>query len=234
MKNIAVICAMKEEFDALVNTLNLTIQRDQCRLKNEVYLSNYCGLNIVVGICGIGKVNAAIFTQHIIDKYNIDYILNVGVAGSLNEQVTLGDIVVATNLVYHDVDAREFNYELGQVPRLDVLYFESDAEVANKIKYFNNLNFTVYFGTVATGDQFISNIEKALFIKEHFNSIACEMEAAAIAHTAYLNGVKFTVIKGLSDMAGLDSQSLTSYKKFLNVSSLNSSIIIKNILDSFY
>ena len=225
---------MQEELDSLIKVLNIDNKKEIKCLNSKIYFSSYLGTNIIMGLCGIGKVNAAIFTQHIIDKYNIDHIFNVGVAGTLNDKVILGDVVVATDLVYHDFDVREFNYELGQVPRIDIFSFSTDLDVLNKTKSFNDLNFKIYYGRVVTGDQFIADIEKAIFIRDYFGSLACEMEATAIAHTAYLNNIKFTIIKGLSDMAGLDNKAVVSFEKFLETASINSSIVIKNILDCFF
>jgi len=119
--NIAVICAMRDELDAILHTLDQKIIREESVLHNSVYVADYNGNNLYLCLSGIGKVNSAIMTQKIIDTYQINYVLNIGVAGALSDELTFGDIVIANDLVEHDVDATAFGLAKGQIPRMDIL-----------------------------------------------------------------------------------------------------------------
>lgn len=162
------------------------------------------GVDVVVVRCGIGKVNAAICAQILCGDYKVTHIINTGIAGSLNNDLNIGDILISKDAVHHDVDVTIFNYKIGEVPQIGVREFPADEhliETAEKsIKETQpDLNFRV--GRVASGDQFISSSDVKNRIIENFGADCAEMEGASIAQCAYLNKVPFVIIRAISDKA---------------------------------
>lgn len=165
---------------------------------------------VVVVRSGIGKVNAAMCTQILADIYHVDAIINTGIAGSLDARIDIGDIVLATDTLEHDMDAVSFGYPLGQIPRMDVLSFEADERLRKLAKAAClevNPDVKVFEGRVVSGDQFISDQKKKEWLIENFAGLCTEMEGAAIGHAAYLNKIPYLVIRAISDKAD-DSASM--------------------------
>lgn len=165
---------------------------------------------VVVVRSGIGKVNAAICTQILADTYQVDAIINTGIAGSLNADINIGDIVLSTDTIEHDMDAVSFGYPLGQIPRMDTLSFQADEgirKVAKQACEKVNPDIRVFEGRVVSGDQFISDKSKKQWLVDNFAGYCTEMEGAAIAHAAYLNKIPFLIIRAISDKAD-DSASM--------------------------
>lgn len=168
------------------------------------------GHSAVVVRSGIGKVNAAMCAQILVDEYKVDAIINTGIAGSLDAAIDIGDIVLSTDTMEHDMDAVAFGYPLGQIPRMDTLSFEADArlrEIAKEACEKVNPEIKVFEGRVVSGDQFVSDKDKKKWLVDNFAGSCTEMEGAAIAHAAYLNKVPFLIIRAISDKAD-DSASM--------------------------
>lgn len=168
------------------------------------------GHSAVVVRSGIGKVNAAMCAQILVDEYKVDAIINTGIAGSLDAAIDIGDIVLSTDTLEHDMDAVAFGYPLGQIPRMDTLSFEADArlrEIAKEACEKVNPEIKVFEGRVVSGDQFVSDKNKKKWLVDNFAGSCTEMEGAAIAHAAYLNKVPFLIIRAISDKAD-DSASM--------------------------
>ena len=159
--------------------------------------------DVVIVQCGVGKVNAALTAQVLISCFGVTHIVNTGIAGSLNAELDIGDFVISRDAVYHDMDATNFGYPMCQVPGLPVLAFAADdALIHAAYKAADNAHpGHVRIGRVATGDQFVA--EKALKEKiiQNTGAYCTEMEGAAIAHTAWKNGVPFVIIRAISDKA---------------------------------
>ena len=141
--------------------------------------------------------------------------INTGIAGSLRNEINIGDIVVSTDALQHDVDARDFGYEVGIIPRMDTSCFEADGrliklavEACKKV----NPDISVFQGRVVSGDQFISDSCKKEWISSQFAGFCTEMEGAAIAQAAYLNKVPFVIIRAISDKA--DNSATVDYPAF--------------------
>lgn len=203
---IAVICAMEEELQSILKSLNINAKSK----KNNhfiIYEANYKNKHLILILSGIGKVNSAIATQYLINIYSPDIIINIGVAGNLSDDLTFGDVVIANDLIQYDVDATAFDYPLGQIPRMNIFSFESDKLLLKLASKNYNHNYKKSIGRIVSGDRFIHDPLQAEFLKKHFNALACDMEGAAIAHTAYLNKIPFIVIRALSDNAGLNNNS---------------------------
>ena len=173
------------------------------------------GHPVVVVRSGIGKVNAAICTQILADVYGVDAVINTGIAGSLNADINIGDIVLSTDALEHDMDAVAFGYPVGQIPRMDTLSFTADEKlrkIAKETCERVNADVSVFEGRVVSGDQFISDKEKKEWLVENFAGYCTEMEGAAIAHAAYLNGIPFLIIRAISDKA--DDSASVDYPTF--------------------
>ena len=157
MKLIGIIGAMEVEVASLKEMMtDVTIRTKASMEFNHGYLN---GKEVVVVRSGIGKVNAGICTQILVDDYGVDCVINTGIAGSLRNEINIGDIVISTDAVQHDMDVRIFGYPLGEIPQMGVLSFQADehlAEVAEEVCKEVNPEIQVFRGRVVSGDQFIS------------------------------------------------------------------------------
>ena len=201
MTKLGIIGAM----DVEVATLKEKMENKTVR---TVAGSDYCegkleGLDVVVVQCGVGKVNAALCTQILCDCFAVTHIVNTGIAGSLNAQLDIGDFVISQDAVYHDVDATHFGYPMCQVPGLPVVTFPADeALMAAAFQAADNAHpGHVWIGRVATGDQFVADKTLKDKIIRDTSAYCTEMEGAAIAHTAWKNGIPFVIIRAISDKA---------------------------------
>lgn len=170
----------------------------------DFYQGKLGGKDAVVVRSGIGKVNAGMCSQILVDRFHISAIVNTGIAGSLRAEINIGDIVVSTDAVQHDMDASGFGYRIGQIPRVDTFAFEADEklrELAIECNQKVNPEIRAFPGRVVSGDQFISDKAKKEWLIEQFSASCTEMEGAAIAQAAYLNGIPFLIIRAISDKA---------------------------------
>ena len=170
MKLIGIIGAMEVEVASLKEMMtDVTIHTKASMEFNHGYLN---GKEVVVVRSGIGKVNAGICTQILVDDYGVDCVINTGIAGSLRNEINIGDIVISTDAVQHDMDVRIFGYPLGEIPQMGVLSFPADehlAEVAEEVCKEVNPEIQVFRGRVVSGDQFISSKEVKNHLIEEFN-----------------------------------------------------------------
>ena len=199
---VGIIGAMEEEVRELIEDMTECEMQERASMK--FYKGMLYGKEAVVVQSGIGKVNAAICTQILADFYQVDQLINTGVAGSLDAEINIGDIVVSTDAVEHDMDVSALGDPVGQVPRMDVFAFPADKELVRKAVEANkkaNSDIRTFTGRVASGDQFISEKEVKERIVNNFGAKCAEMEGAAIAQAAYLNNVPFLVIRAISDKA---------------------------------
>ena len=190
------------------------------------------GRSVVVVRSGIGKVNAAVCTQILIDEFEVDTVINTGIAGSLRTEINIGDIVISTDLLHHDMDARNFGYPLGQIPQMDTLSFKADdkvAELAAKACKEVNPEIQVFSGRIVSGDQFIADKEVKEHIEKNFGGYCTEMEGAAIAQTAYLNKVPFVVLRAISDQA--DDSATMDYPVFEQMAVAASVRLVEKLLE---
>ncbi|MBC8062283.1 MAG: 5'-methylthioadenosine/adenosylhomocysteine nucleosidase [Clostridiaceae bacterium] len=226
--NIGIIGAMKEEIDVILS--EITIEKEEIKAGMNFKMGEFGNNKVILVVCGIGKVNAAICTQILIDDFKVNSIINVGVAGGLGENIKPGDIVIAENLVQHDMDTSFFGDKKGQIPRLDTFDFKCDVNLVEKAKIAcKEVKGHGWFtGRIATGDQFMSEVEKIKWINSEFGAIACEMEGGSIAQTCYLNAVPFVVIRSISDNSL--TKEFMDYEKFLPIAIKNSTNILKNML----
>ena len=213
MKKIGIIGAMDVEVHNLKNDMKLENVSQKAGM--EFYEGELEGQQVVVVRSGIGKVNAAVCTQILVDVFAVDAVINTGIAGSLNADINIGDIVISTDVLHHDMDAVNFGYPLGQIPQMDVFSFQADEKLAEKAKSVCekvNPEIKVFRGRVVSGDQFIADKAVKNRIVENFHGFCTEMEGAAIAQTAYLNNLPFVIIRAISDKA--DDSATMDYPTF--------------------
>ena len=168
------------------------------------YQGTIKGKAVVVVRSGIGKVNAGLCSQILVDRYHVSGIINTGIAGSLRNEVNVGDIVLATDAVQH-----------GEIPQMGIKEFPADAhlrEVAVKCCQRANPDIQTFCGRVASGDQFINSREKKNWIRDTFDAYCTEMEGAAIAQAAYLNQIPYLIVRAISDKA--DDSANVDYSEF--------------------
>lgn len=198
---LGIIGAMDVEVAALKAKMeNVTVTT---RAGMEYYAGQLEGLPAVVVQCGVGKINAAMCTQILIDCFDVDAIVNTGIAGSLLAELDIGDLVISRDAIHHDFDLRFWGRPIGQVPGLDVIAFPADEKLMNAAfaaAEAENAGHTKV-GRVASGDQFICSKEQKEKIIADTGAICAEMEGASIAHTAYRNGVPFVIVRAISDKA---------------------------------
>lgn len=200
MKKIGIITAMSEEF-AVIEELMENIE-----VIEKYNLKFYCGLinkkEVVLVQCGAGKVNSARATQMMIDTFDLEYIINVGVAGSLNDNLEIGDIVIGKTLVQHDFDITAGGHPKGYISKELGKDFISDSKLVEKCENIikNDLKeINSKIGIIATGDVFCQEISLKDEIVKEFNADCVEMEGAAIAQVCILSNIPFIVIRSISD-----------------------------------
>lgn len=202
MKKIGIIGAMDLEVETLQS--NMTDVKQTKKANMIFHEGKLNGTDVVVVKCGIGKVNAGLCVQILANIFNVTHVINTGVAGSLRAEINIGDIVVSTDALYHDMDVRVFGYQLGEVPQMGRLAFDADEKMQKLAKDLCekvNPEISVFSGRVVSGDQFISSKEVKDKLIENFNGFCTEMEGAAIAHASYLNELPFVIIRAISDKA---------------------------------
>ena len=168
----------------------------------EFYEGSLKGLPVVLVRCGIGKVNAAIGAQILCDCFEVTHVVNTGIAGSLNARLDIGDMVVSREVMHHDFDCCHFGYPVCKIPGMptaflaDEILMDDAAEAAQSVGVPQVLT-----GTVASGDQFVAEPALKQQIIDRTGALCTEMEGAAIAQTAYRNGVPFVILRAISDKA---------------------------------
>lgn len=210
---LGIIGAMSQEVAALKEVME---DVEICSMAGmEFYKGKIYGKDVVVVRSGIGKVNAAICCQILVDCYHVNEVVNTGIAGSLRAEINIGDIVLSKDTLQHDMDATGFGYPVGVIPQTDVSVFpgnEAMIQAAKKSCEKVNPEIGVHIGRVVSGDQFISDKAKKAWLLETFEGYCAEMEGAAIAQAAYLNGVPFLIIRAISDKA--DDSAEMDYEEF--------------------
>ena len=213
MKCIGIIGAMEQEVARLKEVMEeITITN---KAAMDFYEGTLEGKKVVVVRSGIGKVNAGMCAQILVDVFGVDAMINTGIAGSLNKDINIGDIVLSTDVLHHDMDATGFGYPKGQIPQMKEFSFPADEKLrklAKEVCEKVNPEIQVFEGRIASGDQFISDKTVKDNIISEFGGSAVEMEGAAIGQAAYLNGVPFLVIRAISDKA--DGSAHMDYSKF--------------------
>ena len=177
MKKIGIIGAMELEVETLKSKMNVVKTTKKANM--EFFEGTLNGVEVVIVRSGIGKVNAGICTQILADLFDVTHIINTGIAGSLDAQIDIGDIVVSTDVLQHDMDVRVFGYPLGEIPQLGTLSFPADERMASLAKSVCekvNTEVKVFSGRIVSGDQFICDKEVKDKLVENFHPLCTEME----------------------------------------------------------
>ncbi len=228
MKTIGIIGAMEEEIENIKPYIDIISTKNIVGL--DFYMGKMGGNNVVLVRSGIGKVNAAVCSQVLIDLYAVDYIINVGVAGAINKDLKIGDVVIATDTMHHDMDTTYFGDDIGIIPRMEESAFKADNELIEMaLKSSSDVaeNNNVVTGRIVSGDQFLCDIEKKNKIWSHFKASCVDMESAAIGQACYLNKIPFCIIRSISDNSDEDNQ----YENFFRDSAIKASNILKDMIN---
>lgn len=218
-----IIGAMDEEIEHLKSVMT---DKNEMKVAGGLFIEGKINnQEVVLAKSGIGKVNAAMITTILIERFNPSYIINTGSAGGFVDDGEVGDVVVGTELVYNDVDVTAFDYEFGQVPQLPPTFVANEKLIKDATTVLEQLNIAHHFGLIATGDTFMSDENRVEELKKIFPSmLASEMEGAAIAQVCYQYDIPFVVIRSLSDIAGKDSS--VTFNEFLEAAAKNAANII--------
>ena len=226
---IGIIGAMQEEVAQLKAEMSDVIITSKASM--DFYEGKLGDKDVVIVQSGIGKVNAGICTQILVDLFAVDLVINTGIAGSLRAEINIGDIVVSTDTVQHDVDATEFGYVLGEIPRIGTIAFKADEKLIEQAVASCrevNKDINVFSGRVVSGDQFIADSATKQKIISNFDGYCTEMEGAAIAQAAYLNQLPFVIIRAISDKA--DDSAQMDYPTFEKQAIANSVKLVKDMI----
>ena len=226
---IGIIGAMEEEVSSLKEEMEI---QELVEKAGMVFCKGIlCGRDVVIVRSGIGKVNAGICAQILVDCFAVDTLINTGVAGSLDARIDIGDMVISTDALHHDMDTSAFGDPVGQIPRMDTFSFPADEELVKKAVAANeraNPDIHTFTGRIASGDQFISAKEVKDRITEYFHPMCVEMEGAGIAQAAYLNKVSYVIIRAISDKA--DNSASMDYPTFEKKAIAHSVRLLKEFL----
>ena len=229
MKKIGIIGAMDLELDTLKSHMqDVTIIK---KARMEFLEGALNGTPVVIVKCGIGKVNAGMCAQILVDLFGVTHIINTGIAGSLQAQIDIGDIVISTDALYHDMDATIFGYRLGEVPQMGTLEFNADETLVSLAKSSCeevNPDIHVFTGRVISGDQFISNKEVKDRLIDNFHGLCTEMEGSSIAHVSFLNEIPFVIIRAISDKA--DDSAEMDYPTFERQAAEHSAKLVEHMV----
>ena len=226
MGRIGIIGAMEEEIAQLKEKMEIEVIVKKASM--EFYQGTLNGREIVVVRSGIGKVNAGLCAQILIDVFHVNRLINTGIAGSLKADIDIGDIVISSDALQHDMDARNFGYARGEIPRMDTVSFPADSDLISIAKTAceeANPDIKVFVGRIVTGDQFIAERTVKNEIASWTEGYCTEMEGAAIAQAAYLNKVPFVIVRAISDKA--DDSASMDYPTFEQQAILHSVKLIE-------
>lgn len=226
---LGIIAAMKIEAE-LIEAAMTNVTRETCG-SIEYCLGKIGNTDIVLAVCGIGKVFAAICAQTMIVKYAPDAVINTGVGGTLTKKLSVGDVAVSSAMVQHDMDTSALGDPVGLISGINIVEIPADAALAGKISAIvRGMGINTVTGTIATGDQFIGSQAVKDRIVNTFGAIACEMEGAAIGQVCYVNKVPFAVIRAISDDA--DGGACEDYPTFAKMAAKNSAKAVIELADN--
>ncbi len=227
MKKLAIMGAMQEEIEPLLAYFeNVKVTEFA---KNKYYEVNYKGLDIVIAYSKIGKVFASLTASTLIEKFECDTLLFSGVAGAINPELKIGDLIIADRLCQHDLDITAFGHPHGFVPE-GAVFVETSAQLREMAKEAAKENgLKVIEGTIATGDQFVHSTQRKDFIESTFKADALEMEGASVAVVCDALNVPFFILRAISDSADMDAG--FDFDEFLKSSAKESADYLIKIVD---
>ena len=226
---IGIIGAFDQEINEILKQVdNLKEQRISIRTFYTGTINNH---EVVIVLAGIGKVNAGITTSLLIENFSPDYVINIGVAGG-QRGAKHKDVVVSTEVVYHDVDLTAFGtYVRGHMSGHEPTFKASPLLLKKTVEILDQLEFPYYIGKIASGDQFVTTKEEIEQINKVYGDIyAIEMEATAIGHACTIYGVPFIIYRSISDVIGEEGQD-NSFDEFVEDASINASKVLSKLIE---
>ena len=217
---IGIIVAEEKELEEVLNIVLIKNKRDI--FDKTFYIGSINKKEVVIVKSNVGKVNSARSAQMLIDNFDIRIVINIGTSGSVDNNLNIGDVVVADRLYQYDFDVTAFGRKLGEIENIGECIY-TDKNILNKISK------DLIVGGIASGDKFITRMEDKTFIRDKFNVVCIEMEGASIAQVCYLSNTPFLVIRSITDK--LDGTSEIDFVKFLEYSSRKVANILKDIIE---
>lgn len=227
-RKLGLIGAMAEEVDKMIEHMDQ--KSSSTRAGIEFVEGHLHGSEVVVVKCGVGKVNAAVCTQLLIDQFGADAIIFTGVAGALHPELNIGDIVISTECMQHDMDASALGFERGVIPFASRSIFPSDEQLVQLAYECSNQLFPgrVRQGRIVSGDQFIADRDQVKVLHEQLHGVCTEMEGAAVAQVCSMNAIPHVIIRSMSDRANGDAPA--NFQEFCQQAADHSYQIIERML----
>ena len=229
---IGIIAAMDKEIDDIKSMMTEEGDIDKKQVSGmEFWHGHLYECEVVLVKCGVGKVNAAMAAEVLVTMYNVDSIINTGIAGALDDRIDIGDIVLSTEAQEHDMDVTGLGYRKGIIPDQDTSVYKADSrliQIAKDVCTKTNPDVNVFEGKVVSGDQFISGREVKKNIIDSVGGMCTEMGGAAIAHVAYMSDTPFLIIRSISDKANDDAD--IDYPTFQKKAIRNSVKLVSGML----
>lgn len=229
MKKIGIVAAMQEEFEEIENKMK---DIEAMRIRDLTFLMGKIGdYECVLVQSGVGKVHAARTTQIMIDNFELESIINVGVAGSVNDTLNIGDVVIGKYVVQHDFDITAFGHSKGYIPGVGNNIICDGQMISRFNEIMENIverKYKIKLGVVATGDIFCTDITMKDKIRANFDADVVDMECAAIAQVAYLNNIPFAVIRSVSDTPNGENEA--DFEQNLDLASKRCANIVEEFL----
>ena len=226
---IGIIGAVIEEAEAIKKEIKEIKEIKETVISGiSFFTGKFNDRDVVFVQSGIGKVNAAITATLLIEKFKVSEVIFSGVAGSLDERLKVGDVVIGRDIVQHDVDATAFGYKMGQIPQMKEWAFESDKELVERAGNISNFDHHIFFGRILTGDQFVSKKDVKIQLGKDFEALCVDMESGAVAQVCTRLGVRFLIIRSISD--SITDESDMEYETFVKLAAKNSTKILKDII----
>ena len=219
---IGIIVAEEKELIEVKNIMDSIKEKEI--YEKIFYIGNIDNIKVVLVKSNVGKVNSSRICQVLIDNFDIELIINVGTAGSVDNRLNIGDIVVANELVQYDFDVTPFGRKLGEIENIG----ESIKVHENLLNLFSD---NVYKGVIASGDKFIIDIKEKEKIRNNFKALCIDMESASIAQVCFLDKIPFIIIRSITDK--LDGSSKIEFETFLSMSSKNAANILKEFIRKY-
>ncbi|QUG72897.1 5'-methylthioadenosine/adenosylhomocysteine nucleosidase [Borreliella afzelii] len=235
--NVLIITAMDSEVEQINKLMSNKeeIVLKEYGLNKRIVKGKLSNRNVITIVCGVGKVNAGVWTSYILSKYNISHVINFGVAGGVVSDkykgIKVGDVVVSSEVAYHDVDLTKFGHKVGQLMGLPQKFSANKnlVDKATKAVKSKVVSSNSYSGLILSGDQFIDPAYINKIIGNFKDVIAVEMEGAAVGHVSHMFNVPFIVIRSISDIVNKEGNEL-EYSKFLKLAAFNSAKVVQEIL----
>ncbi|MDO5695483.1 MAG: 5'-methylthioadenosine/adenosylhomocysteine nucleosidase [Eubacteriales bacterium] len=223
-----IIGAMAQEVEALTEGMESVTIREIAGRK--FYVGRYHGCDVVVVESGIGKVNAAVTAQILIDRFEIRSLINTGIAGALSPRVNIGDVILSTDVAQYDVDVTAFGHAPGQIPGMAMRTWTASDFLREAAAGVQIGGGRIYAGRIITGDRFLADDTEKRHLYQLWQADCVEMEGAAIAQTASMNNIPFLVVRSISDKA--DGTADMDYDRFCGIASANSLAVINHLCNT--